>query len=519
MVSVCESEIPKPAPWHEVFALDYRSLAFFRIFLGLTILADLICRLPSLVSMYTDDGVITRYVVWLYYEQFALNNWEYGIWSLHWISGEASLQYALFGVAALAAIALTLGWWTRIATIISWVLLASLHVRNPLILTSGDTILKLVLFWSMFLPLGKIWSLDARNNENKYFVGKRYFSFASAGLILQIILMYFFTGVAKCNEYWFSGDAMEYVLRLDIYILPFGSQMLEYPLLLTLVTYATLFWEVIGIWLLLSWVRNDLARIVVMLAYWSFHIGISMAMSIGLFPFICLMIWLPLLPSRVWQFLLRDSSVTSTTNSIVQDEPKSLRLVVNSFSVVTILFVALLNISNIENRICKQFMPRSIAPLGYWLNLDQRFQMFGRPPSTNPWFVYEATLRDGTKIDIVRSVMKGEDVAVTYERPERVLLSLPNHHWRKLHRNLVNPIRVDFRQSLVDYAVNNWNANHGEERQVVQMRLTCFSEPIGPGYDGVARNGMIWGKYDDPRYSTSTKVDQVLDDILEGDPF
>lgn len=521
MELVRESEIQQPAPWHAVFALDFRSLALFRVFLGMAIVADLIYRLPTLLAMYTDDGVVSRNVVWRYYEQFVGNNWEYGIWSLHWMTGESIFQYVLFGIAAVAAVALTLGWKTRIATAVSWILLASLHARNPLILTSGDTILKLVLFWSMFLPLGRIWSLDAkaRGDDSTPLIGKRYFSWACAGLILQIILMYFFTGVAKCNSDWFSGDAMEYVLRLDIYILPLGRHMLEYPVLLTLTTYATLFWEVIGIWALLSWKGNDWARLIVILAYWGFHIGISMTMAIGLFPFICLVVWLPLLPSRVWRWFGRRTSTQSAADEMVQDEPRTLRVVMGGFSFVIILFVTLLNISNIDNKTCRKFMPRTVAPLGYWLNLDQRFQMFGRPPKTNPWFVYEATLRDGTQIDLVQSVMKGEDVPVTNERPEQVLLSLPGHHWRKLHRNLVNPIREDYRQALVDYAVRNWDANHEEERKVVRMRLTCFTETIGPNYDGIARNGKVWGTFSDPEYSAGSKFDAAIEDILDGVPF
>lgn len=522
METVRETEVQNPAPWHKVFGLDFRSMALFRVFLGLTILADLVYRFPTLVAMYTDEGVMTREVIYRYYQEFVGNNWQYGIWSLHWITGEVSLQYILFGIAALAAVALTIGWKTRIATIISWILLASLHARNPLILTSGDTILKLVLFWSMFLPLGRLWSLDARSRAEATdsVAGKRYFSFASAGLILQIIVMYFFTGVAKCNEDWFSGNAMEYVLRLDIYILPLGRQMLEYPILLTIVTYATLFWEVAGIWLLLSWKSNDFARILVMLSYWAFHIGISLTMAIGLFPFICLVIWLPLVPSSVWQrFGRRKKSDHTVATTVLQDRPGPVRFACSCLAVVVVVFVTLLNIGNINNPTCRLFMPRTIAPLGFWLNLDQRFQMFGRPPKTNPWFVYEATLRDGTQIDLVRSVMEGREVSINHERPEQVLLSLPGHHWRKLHRNLVNPVRKGYRQALADYAVRNWDANHEEDQRVVRMRLVCYTETIGPEYDGIARDSIVWGKYEDPEHSAGSKFDAAVEDILDGVPF
>ncbi len=509
------------AKWREVFAMDFRSLALFRILLGMMLLADLLFRLPVLRAMYSDEGVMTREMVFRYYQSFIGNNWEYGVWSLYWISGDLGFQYFLFCISAVAATALIFGWKTRIATIVSWVLLASLHARNPLILTSGDTILKLSLFWSMFLPLGRIWSLDSRTiqwGKTKDGNGKRFYSLATVAYIWQIILMYFFTGVAKCNPDWFSGDAMEYVLRLDIYILPLGHWLLKFPILLIVVTYATLFLEVVGIWYLLYWKRNELARLIVMMAYWGFHIGIGLTMAIGLFPLICLTIWIPLLPSCVWKWLSRQKSTTRGLE-IVRNPNSRFHLVCNTIIVISIVFVTLLNISNINNPICRRFLPQAFAPIGCWLNLDQRFQMFGQPPKSNPWFVYEATLRDGTQVDLFRSEMFGKVVLVDHQRPQSVLNSVPNHHWRKLHRNLVHPLRAEFRQALVDYAVRGWDEKHEGERRVARVSLTCYSEAIGPDYDGIALESIVWGSYEDPEHAAGSKFDAAVDDLLDGLPF
>lgn len=509
--------------WRKPFAMDFRSLALFRILIGLILLADVFYRLPTLVAMYTDDGVMTRDVVYRYYQKFIGTNWDYGVWSLHWISGDALWQYVLFGVAAVAAIALTLGWKTRIATIVSWILLASLHARNPLILTSGDTILKLTMFWSIFLPLGRIWSLDARKlPPAELSKAPSYFSFATVGFLMQIILMYFFTGVAKCNEDWFSGLAMEYVLRLDIYILPMGHSLLEATWFLTLVTYATLFVEVIGVWFLLSPRHNDLARWFNILAYWGFHIGIGLTMSIGLFPLICLIIWIPVIPTSFWKFVQKkapaESDVGETT--LVTLPPGGWSIALNGFLALILLFVTLLNISNIDHPVCQKFLPRAVVPIGFWLNLDQRFQMFGRPPKSNPWFVYEATLKDKSQVDVMRPTPEGQDGAtVSHERPENVRLSLPGHHWRKLHRNLVNPVRDEFRQALVDYAVRDWNARHDDEKQIVHLRLTCYAEAIGPDYNGTHLDSTVWGSFKDPEHSSGSQFDKLSEELLDGMPF
>jgi hypothetical protein len=53
-----------------------------------------------------------------------------------------------------AATAVALGYYTRLAMFLSWYPVISLHDRNPIILHNGDGVLRLLLFWGMFLPLG-----------------------------------------------------------------------------------------------------------------------------------------------------------------------------------------------------------------------------------------------------------------------------------------------------------------------------------------------------------------------------
>ena len=62
----------------------------------------------------------------------------------------------------MALVALLLGYRTRLAAFWAFVLLASIHVRTPPLLQAGDTLLRVLFFWSLFLPLGARCSLDAR---------------------------------------------------------------------------------------------------------------------------------------------------------------------------------------------------------------------------------------------------------------------------------------------------------------------------------------------------------------------
>ena len=171
-----------------VFSLDLRSLALFRITAGILILVDLAFRWSTLPEMYTGEGFFTHQVANDYYTFELGESWRSLSWSLYWLSDSVIFVQTLFATAAIAALFLIVGKWTRLATIISWVLLVSLHARNPLITTSGDNLFRMMLFWSMFLPLGARWSFDSTSKTADH---DAVFSFATIGFIFQLFAIYF----------------------------------------------------------------------------------------------------------------------------------------------------------------------------------------------------------------------------------------------------------------------------------------------------------------------------------------
>ncbi len=76
-------------------------------------------------------------------------------------NGQTWFAVSLLLLEALAALALALGWRTRLATLFCFVLEASLLNRNRMVLIGGDILLVCLLFWALFLPLGARWSVDA----------------------------------------------------------------------------------------------------------------------------------------------------------------------------------------------------------------------------------------------------------------------------------------------------------------------------------------------------------------------
>ena len=494
------------------FAFDLRSLAVFRIALGLLVLSDLVFRLPTLVAMTSGEGLFTRQLSFDCHQTHLGEAWSSSVWSLFWISDTIEFSYTLFAIAAIAAVFLIIGKWTRWATFVCWLIVASLHARNPMITSSADSMFKMMLFWSIFLPLGKKWSADSRNEENNL---NHVLSIATIGYSFQLFALYFFPGIAKWNDIWFNGEAMSYVLRLDIYIREFGSSLLEYPGLLTAITWITLAAEVFLILtLFLPW-KNSAWRMINMLVFVAFHIGIALSLGIGLFSAICIVAWLPLIPTTVWKLWLPakgngPDNATQQTPVFGWNEKSLPGLAAELFCVLALIIVVAWNVANIEHESTKPLRVPIIQQTGHLLALDQHFQMFGVPPKENPWFVYEALLANGKQIDIWR------EREVDLEKPDSGLTVFPDFHWRKLHRNALYPTNEFVRQPMLDYVVRRWNENHDEHEQVTRARLICYREPIGPDYNNSDRYSHTWATYQ----NEDAQPGSLFDSLLESDdPF
>jgi hypothetical protein len=177
-----------------------------------------------------------------------------------------------------------------------------------------------------------------------------------------------------------------------------------------------------------------------------------------------------------------------------------------------ILFMLVWNVLNIDGRwtATPQFDPQrpnfvvgydeTRNPLfhvfeitGHALGVGQHFQMFGRPPSEDAWFIYRGRLADGSERDVF---WPGRDL-----NQQRTLIgrdSIPNHHWRQIHRNALDPAAYAVRQRMAVYAAEQWNRTHPANEQIAQLRLECYSDTYWPTpTPGEAKGAIIWGTYPD----------------------
>jgi len=152
----------RPNRWWEIFFvrlrviahLDRRSLALFRVLVAVTTIWDICHRVRDLTAHYTDAGVMPRSLALLWFTDI---NWI----SVHMMGGSFWFAATLFAIQFMFALSLLVGYRTRLSLAVSWFLLCSLHIRNFLVLHSGDILQRVLMFFCFFLPIGDVFSVDA----------------------------------------------------------------------------------------------------------------------------------------------------------------------------------------------------------------------------------------------------------------------------------------------------------------------------------------------------------------------
>lgn len=278
----------------ELFGADLRSLAAYRIVLGLLALGDLWTRATNLTAHYADVGVLPRTALL----EHMPNRWTF---SVHMATGETLVLAVLLFIQGVAALALLVGLHTRLAVFVVWFLTISLDVRNPLVLSDADVLLRMLLFWALFLPLGAYWSVDRSRSGAAQTSAAQFLSFATVGLFAQIVFVYLFTVLLKSGPEWrVDGTALYYALTLRQFVTPFGEFVHQFSDLLRLMTVAVFWFEALGPLLLFSPVLTGPLRTFGVLAFMGLHVGIRLSMSIGLFPWVAALCMVCFLPAWFW---------------------------------------------------------------------------------------------------------------------------------------------------------------------------------------------------------------------------
>lgn len=278
----------------KILTFDLRSLALVRFFLGVLCFIDIANRIPQLEAFYTDVGILPR---WLILQEFSL---PWGM-SLFHLNGSYSYALIVSLIGMIASLGVALGIRTRFSTVVVWIVLLSFHLRFSEILHGGDNLIRLMLFWSLFLPMNARYSFDAVLSEEKC-PETTYCGWGSSGWIVQTICVYLFTFLYKWDPVWFEKfDSVYYAMNLDLFTRPLGKALLEYPLLMKVSSaYAIALEGLAPVLILIPW-RMQFWRAAAVLLLFSLHIGIWMTLVLGIFPAACLILWMAFIPSSFWQ--------------------------------------------------------------------------------------------------------------------------------------------------------------------------------------------------------------------------
>lgn len=368
----------------DVFGIDLRSLAALRIGLGLSVVIDTAVRAFDLTGLYTDAGVWPR-------ELLRAEDGPAVVLSAHyWAGVDPGLQAALFLFTALSGLALSLGWRTRLANLACWYLVSSVQIRQPLSYIGGDSILRLMLFWSLFLPLGARFSLDSSQGRTEP-RPDRLVSVATAAMLLQVGFVYWFTGLRKDGPLWQSGQAVFYTLNRNLYVTSWGVWLRQHPALLVPLSHATLALERFGPFLAFVPLHTGACRLLAIALFWGFHLGLASVLHIGLFPLFSMVAWLAFVPAGLWERL---GSVTRYGPSAARDWRTRLS---SGVALACLLYVVVL--LSESSGLVRPVLPSPVVALGTALRLQQAWAMFAPDPATVATrYELETTRADGSMV-------------------------------------------------------------------------------------------------------------------------
>ncbi|MDX2112426.1 MAG: DCC1-like thiol-disulfide oxidoreductase family protein [Alphaproteobacteria bacterium] len=277
----------------QLFSVDLRSLALFRVMLALSILLNLAILLPDLSVFLSDSG--------LYPRRTAMGS-SYG-WSLYFIHGSSWFALLLMLLNSLAALLLLVGYRTRWMTTLCWVFAMSLDSRIFSLTSGADTYLRLLLFWAMFLPLGARYSVDEAMNKAPA-PAAPYFSWAVVGVQVQVASLYLFSALLKTGSHWRETyDAVFYALNSPEITTPLAAYIASYSDLLRGLTLYVYHLELVAVLFLFAPVFTSQARLLIVCLLALMHIGFALFLSIGFFPLVCIAGLMVFLPSLFWDRL------------------------------------------------------------------------------------------------------------------------------------------------------------------------------------------------------------------------
>jgi hypothetical protein len=272
--------------WRNFFhaPLDTRVCGWLRIGYALLVLINLACWYPDLARWFSDAGVLTaaRLPEWTVSDRWTL---------LTMLPGDPATVRLVYWVFLAQTICLLLGVASRFNAICVLVWLISFQNRNPLIINAEDTVLRLLGWFVVLMPVGRAWAVDrwlwrgesVWGSDHRPAWGLRLLQIQMAAIYLAAVWQ------KLQGDQWRDGTALYFVARLEDYFgrFPQPDWIWDTPWSVRLLT-----WSVLGMELLvpiLIWFRQT--RPLALLLALAFHLGSEYSMHFYLFHWSMLLGW------------------------------------------------------------------------------------------------------------------------------------------------------------------------------------------------------------------------------------
>ena len=245
------------------------SLGLIRIAFATLVVAWTVSLLPDLSDLFGANGVLPEGprepYVWSVFEQ--------------WQDDRALLIGWV--LLLLSALAMTVGWHSRLASIAVCALVLSFQHRDPSVFNSGDNLIRIEALFLALAPSGAALSLDQRSRTGVFWSAQMRAPWAIRLMQLQLSIVYLSSVRWKISgTTWPEGTAVSYALRLrDMLIMPVPQWFIGNPFLINVATWGALAVELsLGV---LVWNRR--LRLWVLLAGVLMHTSIMLTIAVGYF--------------------------------------------------------------------------------------------------------------------------------------------------------------------------------------------------------------------------------------------
>lgn len=274
--------------WNTFFydEISCSALVMFRIATGFLLLLNVILLLPLTEEYYSADGL------------WPTNDWQRTMRSrrfslLSLLPPTTNSFRLLLLIHFVASASFLVGFQFRLSCVVTFLTLVSIHHRNVYILSSGDSLLRLMLFYACFSHAGDGLSVD------RWLAGYDAFDFGKSAawplrlMQIQVSVVYLRTVHWKLKgKTWWNGTAAWYPLWAEVYVRFRPPKWMLNRVTIAIATWGTLVTEVaFGT---LVWIEEFRYPMIVLGIL--FHLKLDIIMNLQLFSWVMICSWLVFVP-------------------------------------------------------------------------------------------------------------------------------------------------------------------------------------------------------------------------------